>query len=114
MIITGYLVLPDLGGSNAVTIQQGWIETDGPFIVRIELGEIHKNADLGGENALISPGLIDVHAHLPQVDAMGAYGMELLDWLEKVVFPAEANWADPDYARSRSRQAGPAHRADPL
>lgn len=102
MIASGYLVLPDLSGDNTITIQKGWIEWDGPIVVRVEIGDDHPNPDLGGPESLISPGFIDTHLHLPQVDAMGAYGMQLLDWLEQVVFPAEANWADPDHAAKRT------------
>jgi guanine deaminase len=54
--------------------------------------------DLGGPGCLVCPGLIDVHLHLPQFDSIGADGMTLLDWLDRVVFPAEARWADPAYA----------------
>lgn len=105
MIVSGNLVLPDLAGQDAVTVQKGWLEIDGPFIVRLEIGELHPKPDIGGEHVLISPGFIDVHAHIPQINALGAYGMQLLDWLDNVVFPAEAHWADPQFARSRSRDA---------
>ena len=72
MIASGYLVLPDLSGDNTITIQKGWIEWDGPIVVRVEIGDDHPNPDLGGPESLISPGFIDTHLHLPQVDAMGA------------------------------------------
>ena len=105
MIYSGYLALPDLAGDNTVTVQKGWIETDGPFIIRVELGDLHSKPDLGGEHTLISPGFIDTHAHLPQIDALGAYGMQLLEWLDSAVFPAEAQWSNPDFARKRTHNA---------
>lgn len=47
---------------------------------------------------LIVPGLIDTHVHAPQLDVIGSYGEQLLDWLEKYTFPAEARFADELYA----------------
>ena len=38
---------------------------------------------------IIAPGFIDAHVHLPQYQAAGLYGKELLDWLETYIFPAE-------------------------
>jgi guanine deaminase len=48
---------------------------------------------------LIVPGFIDCHVHYPQLDIIGSYGARLLDWLNRYAFPAEAKFADPDYAR---------------
>ena len=47
---------------------------------------------LGAPDAVISPAFYDAHIHLPQIDAAGCDGMELLPWLNEVVFPAEAWW----------------------
>jgi guanine deaminase len=47
---------------------------------------------------LITPGFVDVHIHFPQVDVIAAHGEQLLDWLERHVFPAEAAFADPVHA----------------
>jgi guanine deaminase len=49
---------------------------------------------------LILPGFIDTHVHCPQIEVLGSYGTELLDWLERYTFPAERAFADP--ARSRA------------
>jgi guanine deaminase len=48
---------------------------------------------------LIVPGLIDCHVHFPQLDIIGSYGAQLLDWLNQYAFPAEAKFADPEHAR---------------
>ena len=47
---------------------------------------------------LIVPGFIDCHVHFPQLDIIGSYGAQLLDWLNQYAFPAEAKFADPDHA----------------
>ena len=49
---------------------------------------------------LILPGFIDTHVHSPQLDVIASYGTELLDWLERHTFPAEASYADPAHAES--------------
>ncbi len=49
-------------------------------------------------NGLIVPGFIDTHVHFPQVEVMGAYGTQLLDWLETHTFPAERKFSDAGYA----------------
>jgi len=48
---------------------------------------------------LIVPGFIDCHVHFPQLDIIGSYGAQLLDWLNQYAYPAEARFADPSYAR---------------
>jgi guanine deaminase len=47
---------------------------------------------------LILPGFIDSHVHSAQIDVIGAWGTQLLDWLETYTFPAEARFADPAHA----------------
>ena len=47
---------------------------------------------------LILPGFIDGHIHFPQVRVLGAYGHQLLDWLQTWIFPEELKYADRAYA----------------
>lgn len=54
--------------------------------------------DLRGR--LIVPGLIDCHVHFSQLDIIASYGEQLLDWLRRYAYPAEAKFADAAYARS--------------
>ena len=49
---------------------------------------------------LITPGLIDTHVHMPQLDVIASYGTELLDWLNTYTFPAETRYADPAVSRA--------------
>jgi guanine deaminase len=48
---------------------------------------------------LILPGFVDTHIHYPQTDVIASYGMQLLDWLERYTYPAEAGFADAEHAR---------------
>jgi guanine deaminase len=47
---------------------------------------------------LILPGFVDTHIHYAQTDIIASYGEQLLAWLERYTFPAEARFADPDHA----------------
>ena len=47
---------------------------------------------------LITPGFIDAHVHYPQTDIIGAWGPQLLDWLNDYAFPAELAFADRAHA----------------
>lgn len=51
------------------------------------------------ENSLILPGFIDCHVHYPQTEIIGAYGKQLIDWLNKYTFVAEQNFKSKDHAR---------------
>ncbi|WP_226505689.1 guanine deaminase [Pseudomonas sp. MWU16-30317] len=50
------------------------------------------------ENALITPGFIDTHIHFPQTGMVGAYGEQLLDWLNNYTFPCESQFGDKAHA----------------
>ena len=43
---------------------------------------------------LIVPGFVDTHLHFAQADIVGAYGEQLLQWLENHAFPAEKKFQD--------------------
>ncbi len=47
---------------------------------------------------LIVPGFIDTHIHFPQTEMVGAYGTQLLEWLNTYTFPTEMQFADKNYA----------------
>ena len=54
---------------------------------------------------LVLPGLVDLHAHLPQLPNAGlGAGLELLTWLEQYIFPLERAWED----RAVAEQLAPA------
>ena len=53
---------------------------------------------------LLLPGFIDAHVHAPQLDVIGSFGTELLQWLERYTFPAEQRWADQRHAEVGARR----------
>ncbi len=50
----------------------------------------------------IFPGFIDAHIHSVQTKAIASYGSQLLDWLEKYIFPNERQFEDPEIAYRHS------------
>ena len=48
---------------------------------------------------IIVPGFIDCHVHFPQLDIIASYGEQLLDWLNRYAYPAEARFANLEYAK---------------
>ena len=63
-----------------------------------------------GEDTLILAGFIDCHVHYPQTQIIGAYGEQLIDWLNKYTFIAEQQFADPA-ARTRGGAGVPRRNA---
>ena len=55
-------------------------------------------SDLRG--GLLVPGFVDTHIHFPQTRVIGRASGPLLPWLENVVFPEEARFADSSHAEA--------------
>jgi guanine deaminase len=52
---------------------------------------------------VLMPGMIDLHAHLPQLPNAGlGFALDLLTWLDRLTFPTERSWADPAVAERLS------------
>lgn len=85
-------------------------EEDGAVLIRegriAALGDYDHVAALAGEQVevinhrehLILPGLIDPHLHFPQMQVIGSYGAELLDWLNNYTFPEETRFSNTVHA----------------
>jgi guanine deaminase len=52
-----------------------------------------------GDDTLMVAGFIDCHVHYPQTQIIGAYGEQLIDWLNKYTFVAEQKFASKEHAR---------------
>jgi guanine deaminase len=85
--------------------EPGWVRVDDATIAEIGRGRPPDPPSAGAAEAIICPGFIDAHVHLPQIGAEGCDGMDLLDWLDHVVFPMEARWQDEAVAAERARSA---------
>jgi guanine deaminase len=48
---------------------------------------------------VLMPGMVDTHAHLPQLPNAGlGFALDLLTWLDRLTFPTERSWSDPAVA----------------
>jgi guanine deaminase len=49
---------------------------------------------------VLVPGMVDTHAHLPQLPNAGVgFALDLLTWLDRLTFPTERSWSDPSVAK---------------
>lgn len=51
---------------------------------------------------LIVPGFVDCHIHYPQTEMIGAFGEQLLSWLQNYTFPVESQYHCPAHAAKMS------------
>lgn len=51
---------------------------------------------------LVVPGFVDTHIHYPQAEMVGAYGEQLLEWLNNYTFPTESRYKDKNYSKEMS------------
>ena len=56
-----------------------------------------------GRDIVIAPGFVDTHLHAPQLEMIGSYGGDLLEWLNRYTFPTEAKFRDPVHAAMVAR-----------
>ena len=86
-----------------VAIAQGRIVAAGPAnVVRRTLPPGTRVETLPPASLML-PGFVDAHVHYPQLPVTGSHGTQLLDWLERYTFPAEAGFADARLARRVAR-----------
>jgi guanine deaminase len=86
--------LPD----GLLVIAEGHIKAFGDYA---SLGPDYPNLDITAyPDQLIVPGFIDLHVHYPQTEMIGAYGAQLLEWLDQYTFPTEKKFEDPVHARN--------------
>jgi guanine deaminase len=94
---------PFAGGELRSSDDEALVVVDGTIVARGDAAAVtrdhpdHAVVDL--RDGVLIPGLIDTHVHFPQVRAIGALGMPLLEWLDRCALPEECRLASPDYAR---------------
>lgn len=76
---------------------------DGKITAVGSVGQVARDVPEGATithypNSIIMPGFIDAHIHYPQVEIIGSYGTQLLEWLNKYTFPTEAKFTDEQHA----------------
>ena len=107
LILKGNIVSAPAPGVLDIT-ERGYLVTEDGAVTGVypRLPECFRSAPLEDwGDALILQAPADLHLHAPQYPMLGM-GMDLplLPWLERYVFPTEARFGDPDYAREISRR----------
>ncbi|MDE1185904.1 MAG: guanine deaminase [Pantoea sp.] len=104
---TGLASQPDTIADQARYLEDGVLTLRDGKVVSLESWETaqtHINlanlTDLRGK--LIVPGFIDTHIHYPQTEMIGAFGEQLLEWLNQYTFPVESQYHCPDHAAQMS------------
>ncbi len=106
--IRGYLIDAPVFGAlrswsdGALVIEDGRIAEIGDYDTLRKKSRPEKIRWLHGPHVLVVPGLIDVHAHLPQYPSVAKAGGELLPWLRQHIFPLEKEFTG---ARARKQSA---------
>ncbi|MGL6109380.1 MAG: guanine deaminase [Rubrivivax sp.] len=92
-------------GTTAVRFRPDhWLLIEGAGIVGAQAAKPDagwQHIDHAGR--LILPGFVDTHVHSAQLDVIGSWGAQLLDWLETYTFPAEHRMAEPAQAMQGSK-----------
>lgn len=101
LIKAHYVVTVD--GSHRV-IENGAMAIQGDHLVAVgtaqELAGVKAKQTMDAGDAIIMPGLINTHTHVPMSLMRGiADDRKLQDWLEHYIFPAEAKNVSPEFVR---------------
>ena len=78
-----------------LVIEHGIVVARGTFA---DLAKRFASVPIESIPGLIVPGFIDAHVHYPQMDRIASHGEQLLDWLDRHIFPAEKAFADKAHA----------------
>ena len=79
---------------GAVEIEDGRIVSVGPYEARADGTQV-----VDHRPHLILPGLIDPHIHFPQMQVIGSYAANLLEWLNTYTFVEEQKFIDEAHAQ---------------
>lgn len=78
-----------------LVVEDGVIVARGPYR---DLAARFGDVPVERLDGLVVPGFVDAHVHYPQLDRIASHGEQLLDWLERHIFPAEQAFADRAHA----------------
>jgi guanine deaminase len=88
---------------GALFIKNGIISKIGTFSdVKKEVSKDIKIYD--HQPRLIIPGFIDTHLHFPQIQIIGSYASNLLEWLKTYTFIEEQKYKDPFHSQNMAKQ----------
>lgn len=99
IVITNARLLSGEGGSGI--LEQGFVAVEKGRVAAVgsmaELGGVRAAEVIDAAGMLVMPGLVNAHCHAPMTLFRGlADDLELMDWLNGHIFPAEAARVNPD------------------
>ena len=85
---------PLVAGSEAIRhYRDGLLVVEDGLVVacgaNAGLAEEFANVPAESLAGLIVPGFVDAHVHYPQIGSIASHGEQLMQWLERHIFPAE-------------------------
>ena len=98
LITNGHLVTLDNDNrfveNGSIYIEDRQIADVGDF----PAGKYEADRIIDARGSLVMPGLINAHTHIPMTLFRGlADDLELMDWLQNYIFPAEATFVDEEF-----------------
>jgi guanine deaminase len=97
-------VLSPRGDGSVLDLADGVVEVDVSGRISLVAASPAALSDLSSTTVdlrpwVVLPGMVDLHAHLPQLPNAGlGFALDLLTWLDRLTFPTERSWADPAVA----------------
>ncbi|MBH0114936.1 guanine deaminase [Novosphingobium sp. YJ-S2-02] len=82
-----------------LVVEKGIVIARGPFE---EISPRFPDVPVETLPGVVVPGFIDAHVHYPQMDRIAAHGEQLLDWLDRHIFPAEKAFVERAHADALS------------
>lgn len=83
---------------GALLVENGLIVASGTFDI-VRAGAPADVEVIDHRPHLILPGLIDPHVHFPQMQVIGSYAADLLEWLNTYTFPEECRYVETAHAQ---------------
>jgi 5-methylthioadenosine/S-adenosylhomocysteine deaminase len=102
MVLGDWVVTMDAGRR---IIEHGAVAVDEGVILAVGTADEIRSAyialeTLPGEARVVMPGLVNGHTHAAMTLLRGvADDLNLMDWLENYIFPAEVEYVDPEFVR---------------
>jgi 5-methylthioadenosine/S-adenosylhomocysteine deaminase len=109
VVITNATVVTEDGARRVLA--PGAIAIDGTDIVAVDTpaaiaAAFTARQTIDGRGQILMPGLVNTHGHAPMVLLRGlGSDLNLMDWLQKYIFPAEAKSVTPAFVRTGTRLA---------
>ncbi|MFC3075356.1 guanine deaminase [Shinella pollutisoli] len=87
---------------GGLLVEDGRIVAFGPY-ADVRAGASGDVEEIDHRPHLVLPGLVDTHLHFPQMQVIGAYAADLLEWLNTHTFPEECRFVESAHAARIAR-----------